>query len=88
MSYTTRSSDCGDESQFRWKVRMEAVGWMAAMEIDVPLDPDELSRELEAAQEPGAMRIDSKRRDAGYFCTDRGMRTRRFSNATVGCTAG
>ena len=31
--------------------RSRAVERMAAMEIDVPLDPDELSREFEAAHE-------------------------------------
>ena len=35
--------------------RRAAVERMAAMEIDVPLDPDELSRELEAAHEPGGL---------------------------------
>ena len=35
--------------------RRAAVERMAAMEIDVPLDPDELSRVLEAAHEPGGL---------------------------------
>ena len=35
--------------------RRAAVERMAALEIDVPLDPDELSRELEAAHEPGGL---------------------------------
>ena len=35
--------------------RRAAVERMAAMEIDVPLDPDTLSRELEAAHEPGGL---------------------------------
>ena len=35
--------------------RRAAVERMVAMEIDVPLDPDELSRELEAAHEPGGL---------------------------------
>ena len=35
--------------------RRAAVERMAAMEIDVPLDPETLSRELEAAHEPGGL---------------------------------
>ena len=35
--------------------RRAAVERMAALEIDVPLDPDTLSRELEAAHEPGGL---------------------------------
>ncbi len=35
--------------------RRKAVERMVAMEIDVPLDPDELSRELERAHEPGVL---------------------------------
>ena len=35
--------------------RRAAVERMAAMEIDVPLDPDELSRVLEATHEPGGL---------------------------------
>lgn len=35
--------------------RRAAVERMAAMEIDVPLDPETLSRVLEAAHEPGGL---------------------------------
>ena len=35
--------------------RRAAVERLVAMEIDVPLDPDELSRELEAAHEAGSL---------------------------------
>ena len=35
--------------------RRAAAKRLAAMEIDVPLDPDELSRELEAAHAPGGL---------------------------------
>ena len=35
--------------------RRKAVERMVAMEIDVPQDPDELSRELEKAYEPGGL---------------------------------
>lgn len=45
--------------------RRAAVERLAAMEIDVPLDPDELSRELEGAYEPGGF-IDSASIEVGY----------------------
>ena len=35
--------------------RRAAARRLAAMEIDVPLDPEELSRELEAAHAPGGL---------------------------------
>ena len=35
--------------------RRKAMERMVAMEIDVPLDPDELSRELERTYEPGGL---------------------------------
>ena len=55
MSYLERSSGYS-ESECSWQERrLAAVERMATMEVDVPLDPDELSRELEAAHEPGGL---------------------------------
>lgn len=52
--------------------RRAAVERIAAMEIDVPLDPDELSRELEAAHAPGGLDdqyLEDMRRDGSLSTT-------------------